>query len=448
MIECASVVSGNPELEYSLCEGPAHCSSDAAISDLQYNPLDDFGSSARGFAQASRPQGCCCRSDLFGLVLPLIGLELTLRFFGPTLPGRYSIGISQVAHPIYGRFQVPSSTGWYRTDEFVSRVQFNALGLRDWEIAPVKPEGERRILVLGDSFVQGAEVNIEDTLTTHLQSRIRAAGHRARVINAGVAGFSTDQQLLLLRNLGWALAPDIVILVFYIGNDVPENSVELTDFVKPYFTLDAQGVLQPHPFEAREDSGAEEVTAWIRRQSQLAGMIDTGVVPKLRTLPGMAKVPSVDHEVVGPITVGAGPGGSDVYRAEMSSSWRHAWAVTDALIHELAEESRQHSIPLVLVIAPSKWEVHTEDWELLLRQNNLPNDGWDLDAPARRIAAMSEREGVPFISPLAVLRESARSKRYYFRQDVHWTAAGHRAVADVLADGLLDSRLVFAWDPS
>jgi lysophospholipase L1-like esterase len=404
-------------------------------------------SASNGHVRNSRPFriAAIVSSLLLGLILPLMLLEATLRWFGPVLPGRYSSGLYQEPHPIYGRFQIPNTSGWYRADEFVSHVQFNGLGLREREISQTKPTDERRVLVLGDSFVQGVEVDVEQTLTRKLEQRLRSAGESAVVINAGVAGFSTDQELLLLENLGWSLQPDVVVLVFYIGNDVTENSSELTKLRKPRFTLTADGTLEQGAIpSAAMDRGG--VSTLLRRESRLVSVFDTGVIPKLRTVPGIGRLFVVPADSAGPEPVGAGPGGSDVYRAELNQTWQNAWLVTDRLLGRLSEQTRARNVPLLLIGAPSKWEVYPDDWQSLLRQNNLPISGWDLNAPEDRLAAMASRLDIKYVSAGSRLREaSSSSERQYFRNDVHWTPAGHNSVAEAVAAALMEPSGLQAW---
>src|SRR5919202_1243350 len=90
---------------------------------------------------------------VLALLLPLLLLEISLRLFGPILPGNYRTGQFQTAHPVYGRFHVPNFDGWVRNPEFVAHVKINSIGLRDDEVAIPKPPGTFRIVVVGDSFV-------------------------------------------------------------------------------------------------------------------------------------------------------------------------------------------------------------------------------------------------------------------------------------------------------
>lgn len=374
---------------------------------------------------------------LLGLLLPLLGLEGVLRVFGPVLPGRYSSGLYQESHPTYGRFQIPNTDGWYRTDEFVTRVAFNSLGLREREVPVPKPAQESRVLFLGDSFVQATEVAADATLTRRVEQDLAQAGRQIYTIDAGVGGFSTDQELLLVRDLGPKVQPDLVVLVFYLGNDVTENSNQLTRYLKPYFTLDANGSLQPTEFHARARS-EEGISERLRRDSRLYSVLDTGVFPKLRTLPGFSRIFRADPDGATPIPIGAGPGGSGVYVANLPPLWEDAWKLTDVLLAAVRDETKRQGVPLLIVSAPTKWEVYNEDWTSLLQQNKLPADDWDLDGPNRRLHEIAQRQGVPFLDLRPALQKAATDHpRLYFRQDVHWTPEGHRVVGDAISEYLI-----------
>jgi hypothetical protein len=61
-----------------------------------------------------------------------------------------------------------------------------------------------------------------------------------------VQGYGTAQELIMLRKKVWDYSPDIVILAFFIGNDVINNSPKLEyDRYRPFFAYDASGKLVP-----------------------------------------------------------------------------------------------------------------------------------------------------------------------------------------------------------
>jgi lysophospholipase L1-like esterase len=105
---------------------------------------------------------------------------------------------------------------------FSSRDGRNSLGLRNRELEP-KHAGTRRILFLGDSLIWSGETSSGELYTAVLEQRLnsRSRGRHARVevINAGVPGYTTYQQLEFLKIYGLEMKPDLVVLGFVL-NDV------------------------------------------------------------------------------------------------------------------------------------------------------------------------------------------------------------------------------------
>ncbi len=78
-------------------------------------------------------------------------------------------------------------------------------------------ESTKRLLILGDSLTAGYGLSDEDSFPAQLEKAMKQAGHRVRVVNAGVSG---DTSAGGLARLEWALAdaPHIVIVELG-GND-------------------------------------------------------------------------------------------------------------------------------------------------------------------------------------------------------------------------------------
>ena len=107
----------------------------------------------------------------------------------------------------------------YRNDDpdlIQTYARTNAHGFRDRERTSAKPTGTRRIILLGDSVVEGVGVPDYETMSRHLE-RLYPDGS-TEVLNFGVSGYCTLAEIELLETKGLAFDPDIVILVF-VDND-------------------------------------------------------------------------------------------------------------------------------------------------------------------------------------------------------------------------------------
>ena len=134
----------------------------------------------------------------------------------------------------------PDSTSMV-TNARTIHVSHNSLGLRDDEFSL---DDKPTIMFLGDSFVWGLDSEAGERFSDLLKSKIRDY----RILAAGVSGYGTDQEYLLLRRLWPRVKPAIVVLVFCSENDRQDNSTNARyeGYHKPYFTTGADGKLELH----------------------------------------------------------------------------------------------------------------------------------------------------------------------------------------------------------
>lgn len=117
----------------------------------------------------------------------------------------------------------PDTIFWHTSMDGSWRFQINSNGFRNFQNYEYEKSTDvLRILSLGDSHTAGFEVRQEKTFSEQIQSRLIETGVQAEVINSGVSGFSTAEQLVFLENEGLKYGPDFVILAFY-ANDFEDN---------------------------------------------------------------------------------------------------------------------------------------------------------------------------------------------------------------------------------
>ena len=90
----------------------------------------------------------------------------------------------------------------------------NSRGWRDREYPLEATARTQRIVVLGDAFTWGYRVRDREVYPEVLESLME----KTDVINLGVPGFATDQELQYFKRAGLPYHPDTVILGFYLDN--------------------------------------------------------------------------------------------------------------------------------------------------------------------------------------------------------------------------------------
>ena len=127
----------------------------------------------------------------------------------------------------YGGFHVrknvPRSSYRHKSVDGAWEFTINENGFRDkCDFAYEKPEGTRRVLVLGDSYTIGYESSQDATYPAILGRYLRGKGFSVEILNAGMAGSSTAEEFIFLEQEGVRYDPDFIVLGF-CGDDFEEN---------------------------------------------------------------------------------------------------------------------------------------------------------------------------------------------------------------------------------
>jgi lysophospholipase L1-like esterase len=121
------------------------------------------------------------------------------------------------------RYNDPGSSYRHKSADMTAYFTIDRQGLRsDRDFEYAKAPGIKRIVSLGDSFTIGYEVDASQCFSSVLESELRHAGIAVEVLNAGVSGFSTAEELLYLERELIRYEPDVVLVSFY-GNDLDDN---------------------------------------------------------------------------------------------------------------------------------------------------------------------------------------------------------------------------------
>ena len=156
-----------------------------------------------------------------------IATELTLRLaFGLGTPV-----LSQADVYTGYRFQ-PNQ----KLVRFGKRIEYNQYSQRSERITPEKPKGVLRILITGDSVLNGGNPTDQSQIITELfEAKLSASGHPAEVLNASAGSWGIGNELGYLYKFGTFNA-DAVIL--QIGNH---------DLTQPTSTSDVVGHHPSYP---------------------------------------------------------------------------------------------------------------------------------------------------------------------------------------------------------
>lgn len=143
--------------------------------------------------------------------------------------------------------------------------QANGQGLRaDRDYSQTPPPGILRIATFGDSFMLGADVEVDQTW----QAVLEGSDSGLEVLNFGVSSYGTGQAVLRYQKEGKAFTPDIAVLSF-----IAENSRRNINTFRPFY-LPATGFPLAKPRFRLEGSDLILVDNPVQRLEQYQELLD------------------------------------------------------------------------------------------------------------------------------------------------------------------------------
>lgn len=401
----------------------------------------------------------------FGVLVGFIVAEIALRVAGYSYPEFYALDQSR------GYALRPQAEGWYRK-EGEAYVRINSDGLRDREHSLAKPPDTIRIAVIGDSYPEAFSVSVEEAFWGVMGGRLQECGafpgKKVEVLNFGVSGYGTAQELLTLREQVWKYSPDVVMLTVTTNNDVTDNSrvLKKTDEI-PYFvfqnnqlTLD-DSFKNSRAFRLRQ-SAVSRFGRWLRDRSRvvqaitqghhgfkilLASWRAKGSAPAQPTPTPVDKTGSTKQNSDPPARTAEELGVDNmIYLEPKSAMWNDAWRVTEGLIAEMGNEVKARGAKFIVVTLSNGPQV-------------LPNPSareqfkqrlgvTDLFYPDNRIKSLGARAGIPVVTLAPELEQLAERNNVFLHGfganlgNGHWNATGHRVAGELIAKKICEDALL------
>jgi lysophospholipase L1-like esterase len=343
-------------------------------------------------------------------VITLIFGEISLRLIKGFKPMRTS-----------NPYEVYNDTlGWLGSPGFCDSIpanrgqvfySINSWGFRDDPPPPLdQTRGKHRVMLLGDSFVEGYNIESRDRASDML----RQMDSTLVINNCGIRGYSTDQELLTLKKFGPLIKPEVVI-VFFCLNDLLNNTANYNyGLPKPYYSLRSDSTLELQNVPVPERPNRTKVILWLKNNYAL-GHYSFNLLNKLKSF----------HYWIYP-----GPEGildSIIYKPDtlrLYSSSSPPRDMTRYLFKEMkAECDRQHARLLVF---------GTVDGYDVAAHQELAPEAMLMVLQWCRDYGITATDLCPLFH-----EEFLKTHNNYFAADrYHWNAAGNRLVAQAVLDQL------------
>jgi len=363
---------------------------------------------------------------LGGICFALLCGEVAARIILPLLPDPPDTPFIRDSDCMY-RLQ-PSEPGRYPEDH---DDHVNDLGFRDRNHPPFKPEGRLRVIGLGDSFVYGAVSVRDNFLRVTERTWNDAVGKQMDIMLMGVPGWSTENQLGYLESEGLDLNPDLVLVNFFVENDVTGIPVR---------TRIIRGNAYPttSPLPVRN----------LLRKSQLFVMFESlfwrGMMKKNRN--EGAVDPTPEDTPVSDTYLKMVERNLPVYLREPDRRTAKLWDQPIGYLEEIDPVCAAAGVPWLLVLNPGEIQVDPDVRTQALKGLEANPDDYDFESPQRRLLRWSGESHNTVLDLLPPLRrEHLAQGRLYVPNDTHWNERGNTVAGETIYFSLLDQR--FLMDP-
>lgn len=383
-----------------------------------------------------------------GILLGLILAEFISRMFlsKPVKINQFRFS------PTFEYEHVPNYSYRYQREEFTTNVFYNADGLRDRQINENKGNNVYRIAVVGDSFVEGAEVELTDTFVKKLEEMLNSSsGNKVHfeVMNFGVIGYNTDHEYVVIKEKIPLYKPDFVVRVFFF-NDIDGLNISSLirvngDNIETLYPL--KEPLQPKiPFIKKVwITIISQSTLWDYLMNKKLYTLTPELLLEFQQFKNKIFIETdSDKEFKNRLQKQINGRKFTIFAAEsfLSSkitSKNETWQKEKVVLKKEKEliESQRAKFAVVLATAPMYYR--QSSIETFMKTYNLSKDDFNPQLPNKKMSDILEQLNIPYLDLLPIISKTELEKKtlMHYQYDIHWTKEGHQVIAEELYKFLL-----------
>jgi hypothetical protein len=269
------------------------------------------------------------------------------------------------------------------------------------------------IAMIGDSYVEGAYVSDEETVAVRLHELTDR-----EVVNLGVSGYGTLQELKVLERYALPLGPRTVAWFFFEGNDLDDDQSFEDAMAYEHGVPALPKVPQSWPEKWRhflDRSFTANLFMQLREEADRFVPNNVDSIGWFRDKDGRLRQFLF----------------FDFYATRQLGAFeRERFDVTKAAFRHASEICRQRGIRLVLFYVPIKYRVYGDLCAFPKGSRCTQWHPWDLES---QFAAFCRDAGIECVSLTEPMRHAAAAGEVlYAPEDSHWSAAGHAFVAKIV----------------
>lgn len=389
-----------------------------------------------------------------GVLIALAVAEFAARLLGPPYGTGDEAHRSHQCDPQVGWRGVPNASMTISWNDYTHQVDLNSQGMHDREHPIKKADHVFRILMLGDSMVEALEVAQNETSSHVLEEVLNSKagpGIEFEVINAGIFAWGPPQELMYFRTEGYLYTPDLVLAVWFPGNDLldvlpdhimtggPEGGVHC---FAPYFEICA-GQFDPEPWWAAPG---------IPPTWQKCSLYRRWITNVLNGIYNHSRL----YQRLTAATINVYD--KDTFSTNLYAPWldfsreddvlNYAYQITKGTYSQLSNEADKIGAKTALIIAPVNQavdvDVNPDHRAFMIAREPILRDA-DPNLPYRVFFELMGAEGVPVLDlhPSFVSHLKGGGEPLFWSDTaVHWNVLGNHLAGEKIAEWLIKQGLV------
>ncbi len=306
------------------------------------------------------------------------------------------------------------------------RIRTNAHGFRaERELIVPKPEGEFRILLLGDSFSVGYRADQDEYAAAVAQRRLQRKLDRDVQIYSAMTVDQHGLKAFLRKYSRLVRDADLIVHGVCLGNDLGtslhKNGLDQT---KTPLARVPSAFLDRANFDSNVPADPSDLIKGVRRTSRIVSSVRAVLLPT-PIWSGRARFFGSASLWIPQNNLGLFIKDETLQAPYYATFERN---LVDA--HKLIGDT-----PLRVVLFPQRGQQSEAEWEAQVAYDGLRRDGFDLDRPNRLIGEMCENHGWNCLDLLPTFREHGH-RLLHLPYDMHWNAAGNEVAGVAIAEYL------------
>lgn len=309
-------------------------------------------------------------------------------------------------------------------NEYDVPVKINSIGLRDYEINQSELTSKSIIEFIGDSFTFGYGVYLEDTYHKKIESMLNKDKKKFRTINLGFAdgAYTTDIQYLYLKEKWPSFNPKIVVLGYYVGNDI-------LDFEKHNWTKQDANL---NPLTITSNFYYVDDKSRLRKWFEIE--VHKGFLYKMDRI--LSKYSHIwvflKRAYIGLFLVDPVPN----HLINYPEGYNKNLLKSERMLNQINKLTKSYNTTLIVLLIPTKTQILDSDWEIYKKFYGPNVNRFN---PQYNIITFCKNKNIRCID---LLPEFLGKKDLYFKKEGHWNEKGHALAAQILYEYLVENKLV------